>query len=91
MRKSFPLTFVSFYRVPTGDGVNNAMHDSVDLARHIISHGINDLESATLAYEEAVRLRAMATIQKGHWMTRHMFLAAGPQEMLAAMGAEGRD
>ena len=67
------------------------MHDSVDLARHIISHGINDLESATLAYEEAMRPRAVAAIQKGHWMTHHMFLAAGPEEMLAAMGADGGD
>lgn len=67
------------------------MHDSADLARHIISHGINDLESATLAYEEAMRPRAVATIQKGHWMTHHMLLAEGPEEMLAAMGAGGGD
>lgn len=65
------------------------MHDSVDLARHIIPHGIDSLESATLAYEEAMRPRAVATIRKGHWMTHHMFLAAGPEEMLAAMGADG--
>ncbi|KAJ5948542.1 hypothetical protein N7454_001849 [Penicillium verhagenii] len=77
--------------VPTGDGVNNAMHDSVDLARHIISHGIHDLESATLAYEEAMRPRAVAAIQKGHWMTHHMFLAAGPAEIVAAMGADDGD
>lgn len=78
-----------FYRVPTGDGVNNAMRDSVDLAKHIISHGINDLESAKLAYEEGMRPRAVTTIQKGHWMSDHMFLAAGPEEILAVMRADG--
>ncbi|KAJ5387340.1 hypothetical protein N7509_009881 [Penicillium cosmopolitanum] len=74
--------------VPTGDGVNNAMHDSVNLARHIILLGVNDLESATLAYEKEMRPRAVAAIQKGHWMTRHMFLAKGPEEILAAMGTD---
>lgn len=67
------------------------MYDSVNLARHIISHGINDLESATLAYEKDMRPRALAAIQKGYWMTRHMFLAEGPEEMLAAMGADCED
>jgi 2-polyprenyl-6-methoxyphenol hydroxylase-like FAD-dependent oxidoreductase len=68
--------------VPTGDGVNNALYDSVELARQIIRHGIDDLESAVIDYEKRMLPRAVEAIAKGQWFIEHFFGADTPQNFL---------
>jgi 2-polyprenyl-6-methoxyphenol hydroxylase-like FAD-dependent oxidoreductase len=70
---------------PGGDGVNNALHDSVELARQIIKHGIDDLESAVVEYEEAMFPRAVEAINKGQWAAEHLFSAESSQSFLQAV------
>lgn len=67
---------------PGGDGVNNALHDSVELARQIIKHGIDDLDSAVVEYERAMFPRAVEAINKGQWAVEHLFNAESTQSFL---------
>ncbi|GAM39858.1 monoxygenase [Talaromyces pinophilus] len=69
---------------PGGDGVNNALHDSVELARQIIKHGIDNLDSAVVKYEEAMFPRAVEAINKGQWAVEHLFSAESSQSFLQA-------
>ncbi|EED19271.1 monoxygenase, putative [Talaromyces stipitatus ATCC 10500] len=69
---------------PTGDGVNNALQDSVELARCIIKHGIDDLDSAVVEYEKAMFPRAIEAIEKGQWFAEHLFKAESSQSFLQA-------
>ena len=78
----------SSYRVPTGDGVNNALHDSAELAKLIIQHGVDDLDSAVVEYEKALLPRTMAQVEKGVWYTTHFFGADTPEDFLQAAGAQ---
>ena len=75
--------------VPTGDGVNNALYDSAELAKQIIKHGIANLEAAVREYEKAMLPRAIKAIHKGHWFTQEFFGADGPQDFLSAAGSQG--
>jgi 2-polyprenyl-6-methoxyphenol hydroxylase-like FAD-dependent oxidoreductase len=77
------LTITSL-SVPTGDGVNNALYDSVELARHIVKYGIDDLDSAVVDYEKEMLPRALKAIGKGQWFTEHFFGADTPQSFLQA-------
>lgn len=77
----------SCHSIPAGDGVNNAMYDSLELARSIVKHGIDDLASAVANYEKAILPRAVAAIEKGQWFTDHFFGADAPEDFLRAVGA----
>lgn len=70
--------------VPTGDGVNNALYDSAELAKQIIKHGISNLEAAVVDYEKELFPRAIKAIEKGHWFIQHFFGADMPQDFLHA-------
>ncbi|KAG2174756.1 hypothetical protein INT43_005814 [Umbelopsis isabellina] len=70
--------------VPTGEGVNNALYDSAELARQIIKCGIDDLDSAVIIYEKEMLPRALKAIGKGKWYTEHFFGADTPQSFLQA-------
>lgn len=69
---------------PGGDGVNNALHDSVELARRIIKQGIDNLDAAVVEYEEAMFPRAVEAINKGQWAVQHLFSAESSQSFLRA-------
>lgn len=73
--------------VPTGDGVNNALYDSVELAKKIIKHGIDNLEAAVMEYEKLMLPRAIKAINKGNWFTQRFFGANTPQDFLSAAGS----
>ncbi|KAL6885810.1 putative monooxygenase [Trichoderma evansii] len=70
--------------VPTGDGVNNALYDSAELAKQIIKHGVDKLEAAVVDYEKAMLPRAIKAIEKGHWFIQNFFGADTPQDFLYA-------
>ncbi|KAJ2958115.1 hypothetical protein NQZ79_g6229 [Umbelopsis isabellina] len=70
--------------VPTGDGVNNALYDSEELARQIIKYGIDNLDFAVVEYEKEMQPRALKAIEKGQWFTKHFFGADAPQNFLQA-------
>ncbi|KAL9479493.1 hypothetical protein ACSS6W_004279 [Trichoderma asperelloides] len=74
--------------VPTGDGVNNALNDSAELAKQIIKHGTGNLEAAVVDYEKATLPRAIKAIEKGHWFIQHFFGVDAPQEFLYAASAK---
>jgi 2-polyprenyl-6-methoxyphenol hydroxylase-like FAD-dependent oxidoreductase len=74
--------------VPTGDGVNNALYDSTELAKQIIKHGIDNLEAAVVDYEKAMLPRAIKAIEKGQWFTQHFFGADAPQDFLHATSSQ---
>jgi hypothetical protein len=56
------------------------------LAREIIKHGIDNLETAVVEYEKAMLPRAVAAIEKGQWFTEYFFGADTPQSFLQAVG-----
>ena len=62
------------------------MYDSLELARQIVKHGTDNLESAVVEYERAMLPRAVDGIEKGQWYTEHFFGADGPQNFLQAIG-----
>ncbi|KAL2830980.1 hypothetical protein BJY01DRAFT_260680 [Aspergillus pseudoustus] len=72
--------------IPSGDGVNNALQDSVELARQIVKHGVNGLDSAVREYEETMFPRAAKAIEKGQWYLEHFFGADTPETFLQAVG-----
>lgn len=59
-----PLKGFIIFRVPAGEGVNNALCDSVELARQIVTHGIEYLDAAVAEYEKMFP-RALAACAKG--------------------------
>jgi 2-polyprenyl-6-methoxyphenol hydroxylase-like FAD-dependent oxidoreductase len=76
---------LSFSSGPGGDGVNNALHDGVELARQIIKHGMDNLDSAVVEYEKAMFPRAVEAINKGQWAAEHLFNAESSQSFLQAV------
>ncbi|KAL2208627.1 putative monooxygenase [Sarocladium strictum] len=70
--------------VPSGGGVNNAMHDAHDLSKRIIKYGLRDLHRAALEYEEELRPRALGIVKKGNWFAEHFFRGRGAAAFLEA-------
>ena len=76
------------YSVPTGNGVNNAMFDRLELARQIIKHGIDGLDQAVVEYEKAMLPRGTQAIQKGQFMTEKLFGPEAPGSFFKAIGVD---
>ncbi|KAM0717151.1 hypothetical protein Q7P37_007003 [Cladosporium fusiforme] len=72
---------------PGGDGVNVAMHDSLQLAQQIIKLGIDRLDEAVIEYEQAMKPRAKAMIEDSAMMNKMMFAEDAPTGLLKAFEA----
>jgi hypothetical protein len=62
------------------------MYDSLELARHIIKHGVDDVEAAARDYERDMFPRAINAIKKGRWYAENFYAARTPQSFLEAAG-----
>lgn len=78
-------------RPPSGEGVNHALHDSVELAQQIIKHGLDDLDGAVLEYEKSMQARAIKHSQKSTMMNNVFFAPGGARGILKAFGMEEGD
>ena len=78
------MTDVMNNRVPTGDGVNNAMFDSYELAKQIAKYWPSgDLDRAVVEYEKDMVPRARGAIKEGETMLRVLFGPDAPDSMFA--------
>ncbi len=82
------LGYAAKLTVPTGDGVNNAIFDGLELAEKIVEHGVDNIEQAVVEYEKAMLPRAKEAIQKGEFMTDVLFGAGAPGSFFKAIGME---
>lgn len=62
------------------------MYGSLELARQIVKHGVNELDSAVADYEKAILSRAIGAVEKGRWFMDNFFGADSPQDFLRAVG-----
>jgi 2-polyprenyl-6-methoxyphenol hydroxylase-like FAD-dependent oxidoreductase len=67
---------------PNGEGVNVALHDSLQLAQQIIELGVEHLHEAAEAYEKLMLPRARATMDDSRIMDGLMFAEDAPTELL---------
>ncbi|SMQ55696.1 unnamed protein product [Zymoseptoria tritici ST99CH_3D7] len=72
--------------VPNGEGVNNAMFDSLELAQQIIKHWSGDLEQAVAEYEKTMIPRARGSLEDGEMMMKTLFGPDAPESLLQAFG-----
>lgn len=72
---------------PSGDGVNVALHDSLQLAQQITAFGIDRLDEAVVEYEKLMKPRAKAMIEDSAMMNRMMFAEDAPRGLLKAFEA----
>ena len=66
-----------------GEGVNCAMHDSLQLAQKIIEHSLEGLDQAVSEYEKMMFPRAISLIERSEAFGKVMFAQGAPQTMLA--------
>lgn len=71
-----------------GEGVNCAMYDSVQLAQHIIKHGLDDLNSAVAEYEKLMFPRGIDLIERSEANGKLLFAPDAPQSFLRAFGID---
>ncbi|KAK4541576.1 hypothetical protein LTR36_007873 [Oleoguttula mirabilis] len=83
--------------IPSGEGVNIAMLDSLQLAQQIVQHGLDGLDRAVAEYEKMMLPRAkkhMAAAEQGKllWAPNapHEFLKASRTMRLVVLGGNGR-
>lgn len=72
---------------PGGDGVNVAMHDSLELAQQIIKFGIEHLSEAVAEYEKLMFPRAKSMIEDSAAMNAGMFSEDSPAPLLKIFSA----
>jgi len=72
---------------PGGDGVNVAMHDSLELAQQIIKVGIERIDEAVSNYEKLMFPRAKAMIEDSAMMNEAMFSEDSPAPLLQMFSA----
>lgn len=65
----------------SGEGVNNAMTDSLELASKIAEYGLENLERAVREYESIMLPRGIAQIAKANAMTAGMY-GEGPEQLI---------
>jgi 2-polyprenyl-6-methoxyphenol hydroxylase-like FAD-dependent oxidoreductase len=75
---------------PGGDGVNVAMHDSLQLAQQIIKFGLGGLDEAVEEYEKLMLPRAVAMIEDSAMMNEAMFAEDAPAPLLKAFEGFGQ-
>lgn len=76
---------------PNGEGVNVALHDSLQLAEQIAKFGIEHLDEAVVEYEKLMVPRAKATMEDSAWMDKAMFAEDAPAGLLQAFQAAMED
>ncbi|KXS96658.1 hypothetical protein AC579_6329 [Pseudocercospora musae] len=64
---------------PNGEGVNNAMHDSLQLAQKIEEFGLNSLDRAVAEYEKLMLPRAREHVKDGLGTRELMFGQKAPE------------
>ncbi|EME84332.1 uncharacterized protein MYCFIDRAFT_207245 [Pseudocercospora fijiensis CIRAD86] len=64
---------------PNGEGVNNAMHDSLQLARKIEEFGLHSLDRAVVEYEQLMLPRAREHVKDGVGTRELMFGEKAPE------------
>ncbi|KAM0702106.1 hypothetical protein Q7P35_011016 [Cladosporium inversicolor] len=72
---------------PGGDGVNVAMHDSLDLAQQIIKLEVDRLDEAVVNYEKLMFPRAKDTIENSAKINDGMFSENSPKPLLQMFSA----
>ncbi|KAF2770534.1 FAD/NAD(P)-binding domain-containing protein [Teratosphaeria nubilosa] len=73
------LTYCS---LSNGEGVNLAMHDSIELVNAIQGHGLDSLDAAVIEYEQAMFPRAAEHIADGPNLWRMLTASDAPREVL---------
>jgi 2-polyprenyl-6-methoxyphenol hydroxylase-like FAD-dependent oxidoreductase len=70
----------------SGEGANNALIDSLELASKIAEHGVDDLDRAVQEYETDMLPRGIAQIVKANAMSESSY-GEGPEGLLSAFKA----
>lgn len=65
-----------------GEGVNNALYDSLQLAQQIIKHGLGNLDEAVAEYEAAMLPRASDHVRRNLASGELLFAADAPRGWL---------
>lgn len=69
-----------------GEGVNEAMYDSVELAEQIVKHGLDDLDRAVSEYEQEMLPRAIDGNKEAARTQALMFALDSPKAWLRSVG-----
>ena len=62
------------------------MYDSFQLAKQIVQHGLDNLDTAVAEYEKSMFPRARELIKDAAWMGKVMYAPDAPKGWLEAMG-----
>ncbi|KAI7487506.1 hypothetical protein KC351_g2606 [Hortaea werneckii] len=73
--------------IPSGEGVNVAMHDALQLAQCITEHGLPDLDRAVAEYEKQMFPRAIATAEDAE-QSKNLWAPDSPNGFLTSIGME---
>ncbi|KAI7228460.1 hypothetical protein KC330_g7903 [Hortaea werneckii] len=73
--------------IPSGEGVNVAMHDALQLAQCITQYGLHDLDRAMAEYEKQMYPRAIATAEDAE-QSKSLWALDSPNGFLRSIGTE---
>ncbi|KAI7265382.1 hypothetical protein KC345_g8491 [Hortaea werneckii] len=73
--------------IPSGEGVNVAMHDALQLAQCIAAYGLHDFDRAVAEYEKQMFPRAMATADDAE-QSKNLWAPDSPNGFLRSIGME---
>ncbi|KAI7270452.1 hypothetical protein KC343_g2324 [Hortaea werneckii] len=73
--------------IPSGEGVNVAMHDALQLAQCIAAYGLHDLDRAVAEYEKQMFPRAIATAEDAE-QSKNLWAPDSPNGFLRSIGLE---
>ncbi|KAI6912620.1 hypothetical protein D0869_04228 [Hortaea werneckii] len=73
--------------IPSGEGVNVAMHDALQLAQYITEYGLHDLDRAVAEYEKQMFPRAIATAEDAE-QSKNLWAPDSPNGFLRSIGME---
>ncbi|KAI6912746.1 hypothetical protein KC318_g1923 [Hortaea werneckii] len=73
--------------IPSGEGVNAAMHDALQLAQCITEYGLHDLDRAVTEYERQMFPRAIATAEDAE-QSKSLWAPDSPNGFLKSIGME---
>ncbi|KAI6822349.1 hypothetical protein KC340_g9953 [Hortaea werneckii] len=73
--------------IPSGEGVNVAMHDALQLAQCVAEYGLHDLDRAVAEYEGQMFPRAIATAEDAE-QSKNLWAPDSPNGFLRSIGME---
>lgn len=76
---------------PSGEGVNVALFDSLQLAQQILKHGVHSLNKAVEEYEGAMWPRSEETIKDAAMKNKVSFAEDAPAGLLRAFSEGFQD